>query len=254
MTNKLLLAAATVVLLFSACRDNNTETAKVDLNFRANFGDAPLTMFTRSYPYREGMNVKFQNFLFYISDVTLLREDGSEHKLTEVELLSFRNIQDDNAADQGISTASANVPVGNYTGIRMGVGIAPALNGTQPGDYKAGHPLTDNYWSWALGYIFTKIEGNADLDGDGNYDENAKLTFHIGANELYRTRTFSKAIEVKSGQPLSIPFKVDLESVLVKSDGNFLDFRVTRQDHTNDMDVARFIMDNLADAIQLRTQ
>lgn len=253
MIRKLLLPVAVLAMLLAGCRDKDKgETAQVDLNFQAVFGDAPLTMFTRSYPYPGGMNVKFQNFLFYISDVKLIREDGTSHKLSEVEMVAFKDIQEDAAAIAGVSKAKADVPAGTYKAVEMGIGIAPALNGTQPGDYRAGHPLTDNYWSWALGYIFTKVEGNADLDGDGNFDENAKLTFHIGANELYRTRTFEKNIVVRSGEPLSIPFEVDLRRVLVNDEGNYLDFQVIRQDHTNDMNVARFIFDNLDAAISVK--
>lgn len=238
------------IVLAASCGDKQTVNGLVSLQFKADFGGAPLTMFTRSYAYPGGMNVKFQNFLFYLSDVTLIADDGTEHKLSEVELITFKNIQDDAAAAAGIATIAAKVPPGNYKAVKMGIGIAPNLNGTQPGDYKPGHPLTDNYWSWALGYIFTKIEGNADLNGDGNYDENAKLTFHIGANELYRIKTFNTNFSVEAGKPLAIPFTVDLRRVLVNDAGNFLDFRTTRQDHTNDMNVARFIMDNLEGAIR----
>lgn len=242
---------ALTVLLAASCGNDNNETASVSLDFKARFGAAPLTMFTRAYAYPEGMNVRFQNFLFYVSDVELIREDGSAQKVSEVELISFKNIQDDAAAQKGIQISKSNIPPGNYKGIRFGIGVAPALNGTQPGDYKPGHPLTDNYWSWALGYIFTKIEGNADLDGDGNFNENAKLTFHIGANSLYRTKTFDKNLTVKAGETLRIPFQVDLRRVLITPQNIFLDFRSVRQDHTNDMNVARFIMDNLEQAVGL---
>ncbi len=253
MMRLLFIATLAAAVSFISCGDKkNSEAAKVDLNFKANFGDAPLAMFTRAYPYPEGLNVRFQNFLFYISDVVLIREDGSEHKLSEVELLGFKNIQDDAAAARGISTSSAEVPAGVYKGLRMGIGIAPALNGTQPGDYKPGHPLTDNYWSWALGYIFTKIEGNADLNGDGNFNENVKLTFHIGANELYKVKSFDKTFTVRAGEALTLPFQVDLRRVLVAPNGNFLDFRSIQQDHTNDMNVARFIMDNLFEAVRIQ--
>lgn len=238
------------IILAASCGDNKTDDGSVSLQFKADFGDAPLTMFTRSYAYPEGMNVKFQNFLFYVSDVTLIKEDGTEHALSEVELISFKDIQDYAAAAAGVVTKAAKVPPGNYKAVKMGIGIAPDLNGTQPGDYKPGHPLTDNYWSWALGYIFTKIEGNADLNGDGNYDENAKLTFHIGANSLYRVKTFNTNFSVETGEEVKLPFTLDLRKVLVNDAGNFLDFRVTRQDHTNDMNVAQFIIDNLNAAIR----
>jgi hypothetical protein len=252
MKRALFMLMIGLVFLSSCTDDKKTDNTEVSLQFVPVYGESPLTMFTRSYPYRDGMKVKLQNFLFYVSDITLIANDGTEQLLSEVALVSFKEIQDDAAAARGYLTDKIKIPAGTYKGLRMGIGIAPSLNATQPGDYRAGHPLTDNYWSWALGYIFTKIEGNADLNGDNNYDENAKLTFHIGANALYQTRTFDINLVVADGAHQEIGLTVDLEKVLVDEAGNYLDFRVVRQDHTNDMAVARFIMDNLARSISLR--
>lgn len=239
-------------LAISSCKgEGDTEKAPLTLRFRGDFGTEPLVMFANAYSYPGGMQVKFQNFLYYISDIHLIKEDGNRQPLAEVALVSFKDVQNQTTASQGVVIPDMEVPAGTYTGIGFGVGVAPSLNGTQPGDYKAGHPLTDNYWSWALGYIFTKIEGNADLNGDGSFDENAKLTFHIGANSLYQIKTLEKPIIVKPGEPIELPLRVDLKRVLVAPEGNYLDFSLIRQDHTNDMMVARFIMENLAEAITL---
>jgi hypothetical protein len=247
---KLLWFLLPLGLTIASCNgDKDLENAPLTLRFRGDFGTEPLTMFSNSYSYPGGMNVRFQNFLFYLSDIHLIKEDGSKQVLSEIALVSFKDVQDNATAAQGVILPEIAVPAGTYKGIGFGVGVAPTLNGSQPGDYKAGHPLTDNYWSWALGYIFTKIEGNADLNGDGNFNENAKLTFHIGANSLYETKRFDKSITVKAGEPLELPFRIDLRRVLVAPEGNYLDFAVTRQDHTNDMAVAGFIMNNLRAAI-----
>jgi hypothetical protein len=241
------------LIVLSACTpDKKAENTELELRFVPVYGADPLTMFTRSYVYRDGMHIKLQNFLFYLSDITLISSDGREELLSEVELISFKDIQTDAAAGLGYKTAKINIAPGSYRGLRMGIGIAPSLNATQPGDYRAGHPLTDNYWSWAMGYIFTKIEGNADLNGDNNYDENAKLTFHIGANALYQLKNYAIQLDIAEGESQEIAFSVDLEQVLIDEAGNYLDFRVIRQDHTNDMQVAQFIMQNLGRAIRLR--
>jgi len=211
-------------------------------------------MYAKEYPYEAGMKVRFQLFQFYISDFSLLRQtaNGTDTiKALDVALVSFENIQDPVKAAEGIKIEIKGVPAGKYTGAYMGLGVSPRLNGTNPGDYKPPHPLDGNYWSWAKGYVFTKIEGNADIKSDGKFSE--KLTFHIGENPYYRKKAFQGNFEIgESGTQLG--FNVNLRRVLVAGAGQFLDFRAVTADHTTNKDIARFIADNLEAAIEMRTK
>lgn len=249
MKKLLLILAVGAVFLASKCEDDNPQ-AQLNMNFKASFGTDPLVMFADDYSYEDGMDVKFQLFQFYISEITLLEDVSYETgpEILDVELVSFKNIQDASAAQTGIDISITDVPPGDYQGIRIGLGVAPDLNKTNTGDYTPGHPLSDHYWSLALGYVFTKIEGNADLDGQDNFEE--KLTFHIGTDDYYRTKTFSKPISIESGSNSNLNFTIDLKEVLV-NDSDYLNFRTTTQDHTNDAGIATFISDNLKEALKL---
>jgi hypothetical protein len=245
-----------LLLLFSACtRDDDTvsgERINLDLYFKGLYGDAPLLMYAREYPYEAGMQLRFQAFQFYISDFALLRKTASGTdtvRILDVALVSFENIQDPAKAAEGVRIAVQGVPAGNYVGAHMGIGVSPRLNATGPGDYKPPHPLDGNYWSWAKGYVFTKIEGNADIKGDGKFAE--KLTFHIGENPYYRQKAFQGTIEIGEAAN-QLQFDVDLRRVLVAEPGKFLDFRVVTADHTTNKDIARFIADNLQAAVEMR--
>lgn len=249
----MLFLVALMALTSFSCEDNTNTATEVDLemNFTGTFGDDPLMMYAQDYDYQAGMDLKFQLFQFYISDVKLLQETKSENSdvdLTDIQLVSFADVQSAEASSQGISINFQDVPAGTYSGIQFGLGVAPDMNATQPGDYAPGHPLDNHYWSWARGYVFTKIEGNADLDGDGVFEE--KLTFHIGENDYFRTLTIEQTIEIAEGAKLS--FNVDLEKVLIDAQGAFLDFSKVSQDHTNDANIASFIADNLGTAIELK--
>jgi hypothetical protein len=251
-TIPLLLFAFLFLSSFSCEEKTNTES-KVDLelNFKGNFGAEPLLMYDRAYAYQGGMDLKFQLFQFYISDVKLLKDTKSQADgvdLVDIELVSFADIQSTDKAAEGVRINVLDVPAGIYNGIQFGLGVAADLNATQPGDYAPPHPLDNHFWSWARGYVFTKIEGNADLDGDGIFEE--KLTFHIGENDYFRTLTIEQTIEVKEGAKLA--FTVDLEKILVDEQGEFLDFSKVSQDHTNNAAIARFIADNLAKSIELK--
>lgn len=253
---KLFITLFSLLFLLAATSCNQEEAptgpGEVALNFKGYFGEAPLLMYERDYTYEADMVTKFQLFHFYVSDVELLPEDpnsGQPIKILDVDLVSFKDVQDENAARTGYTIRTESAPPGRYSGLRFGIGLSPELNKTQPGDYGPGHVLTDNYWSWAMGYVFFKIEGNADVNQDGDFEE--KLTFHIGLDDFYRTKSFERPLEVKSSQTLELDFAVDLRKVLAPSQSEFVDFRQVTQDHTNDRELARFLADNLARAIEI---
>lgn len=251
MKKLLFILVLGLTFMASKCEDDSNPQGQIDMNFKASFGTEPLVMFADDYPYEDGMDVKFQLFQFYISEITLLKDlnDGTGTEILDVELVSFKDIQDAAAAEQGIDITIADIPPGEYQGIRIGLGVDPDLNKTNTGDYTPGHPLSDHYWSAALGYVFTKIEGNADLEGNGDFQE--KLTFHIGTDPYFRSKTFTKPMTIEAGGIADLNFTIDLRDILVDSDGEYLDFRTTPQDHTNDADVAAFISDNLKEALKL---
>ncbi len=244
--------ASLAMLLFFSCTEKKDETTKVDVNFtvKSTFDDLPLQMYNQTYSYDAGMKLRLQNFQFYLSDIVLLKEsrdDADSVKLSEIVLATFRNVQSPDAATKGIRFTFKDIPAGTYKGLRVGIGVAPRLNATSPNSYTPPHPLDDNYWSWALGYVFTKLEGNADVIGDGKFAE--KLTFHIGGNEFYRKKTFFKNIVLKPGES-NLELKVDLHKVLAIGGSQFVDFRKVTQDHTNDKVLAKFFADNLLNALE----
>lgn len=244
------LAASAALLLAANCKGGETfEPETVEINFKSTFDNAPLVMYESAYPYEAGMAIKLQLFQFYLSNIAMQREDGSFVPLKDVALISFKDILTPAAAAEGITLEMGELATGHYKGIRVGVGVAPNLNSTSPANYTPPHPLDDNYWSAATGYVFTKIEGNADTSGTGQFP--AKLTFHSGANNIYKEKIFEKHVEVKEGSPLQLNFSVDLKKVLSKGPSDFLDFRQITQDHSNNPDVYTFIADNLFDALVL---
>ncbi len=243
-------------VLFTGCDDdddNDVANANVNLQFLATFDGEPLVMYDREYDYLEGMRVRFQLFQYYISDVQLVRQDGQGNtELVDIDLVAYGEVTTDAQAQEGIQISLTEVPPGEYSGIRMGLGVSQDLNATQPGDYAPGHPLSGHYWSASTGYVFTKIEGNADLDGDGNFSE--KLTFHIGTNPAYREVSFNAPIAIGSGETVGMQFTVDVMDVLSDGQGQFVDFRQVATDHTNDMELVNFLSDNLVNALQMQQQ
>jgi hypothetical protein len=244
-----LLATA---FLFASCESDPEEVqGKVNLNFQATYQDAPLVMFDEVYTYPDGSPVKIKLFNYYVSDITLMADGAGEDQLiSEVELIDYAEVYDVNTAAEGLTINLDNIKPGVYTGVRIGLGLTGQLNATQPGEYEAGHPLSDNFWSWARGYVFAKIEANADIDGDGQFSD--KLTYHIGSDDLFTTLEMPKSIVVKAGEPAQLNFTVDLYDVL-NNNGNYLDISEASntQDHTNNEAIYGFLWENLSSAFKV---
>lgn len=239
------------LLLWNCSEEASIEKADITLTFKGVYEGTPLTMLSDAYAYEDGMNLKFQLIQYYLSDLTLSQKNTVDgvHKLVDIASINFGEMYTENLALEGLQITIPDIPVGNYDELQYGLGVTPDLNATSPADYEIGHPLSDNYWSWAMGYVFFKIEGNADLEGQGDFAE--KLTFHIGTNEMYRAVSVTGNFDHSLDQPLELTFELDVHELLVDDGGQYLNFRETPIDHTNDRALGNKLADNLVKAVQI---
>lgn len=245
-----------VLLSFTVFTCNNetpiVPSADVTLRVIGTFNGLPLQMYNQNYEYTDGVKIKFQLFNFYLSDLYLTKGAGPEGDkvlLSEVVLINFKDIQFLSSSEKGVEVVFKNIPMGNYTGFQAGVGVAPRLNATGPASYPPPHPLDDNYWSWAAGYVFSKIEGNADLDNSGKFA--TKLTFHSGGDAFYKQVSWTKPLLI-SKESSEIVLTIDVKDILWKDQNNFLDFRKITTDHSVNKDLVSFLMTNLQQGLKYR--
>lgn len=233
------------VVLLMGCNNNDPvqpTQQDLELNFKALYGDDPLVLF-QEYDYQAGTKTLFQLYQFYLSDIRLIRADGSAEAISDIELVSFEQTTTPASAEAGVTVALEDIPAGDYVKIQMGIGVDPELNKTTPSEYEPGHPLSDNYWSAAKGYIHSKIEGRSDtLSGDG-FDNG--ITFHTGSDALYTIVEFDIQLTIDERQPAPLQFTSDLRSVLIQENGEFIDFRQYSVDHHSKAEVFEFIGRNL---------
>ncbi len=247
-----LLLVCVSILFFAACENDNTSSSgDVELNFRAEFDSQPLQIFDVAYPYPEGMSMKFQLFQFYLSDIELVRADATTVPLSEVELVRFQDFTTLAEAEQGVTLQFTDVPDGEYTAIRFGLGVNPTMNALDPTNFQQPHPLDDtNYWSWATGYVFSKIEASVDTLGNGAFDTG--VSYHVGNDSLYTIMTYQRPLNVRADQSNRMSFSVDVQDVLIDN-GNYLDFRKREEQlvHANKPHIHSFLWRNLESALQM---
>ena len=116
-----------------------------------------------------GADLTPMDFRFYVHDVRLVRDDGTEVAVQldddgmwqngEVALLDFENGCGDmgnaDLNDRIIGTA----PSGNYTGLRFKMGVPESLNHADASVAEPPLNLTSLFWNWNGGYKFIRIDG-----------------------------------------------------------------------------------------------
>lgn len=244
-----------ILISLAACQDKEEiKTGGLELVFKGTFGTDPLYMFDRSYDYRDDAKIKWQLFQFFLSDLELVSgEDGlNNHLLSQVESVNFGDIQSESEALEGYKIRFNDIQVGSYSALQFGLGVSPELNATQPNDYDPSEPLAtiSSYWEAASSYIFTKMEGNADLDNDGQFGEDEeKITYHLGADDLFFSRTLPYRIEIQENNTTSVVINVNLRKALEnETSGEYIDFRQTPRDHHKNPDIYNFVIPQLRES------
>jgi hypothetical protein len=188
-----------------------TPTAgKVELRLEHIFGSEDETFALNNVDYYVtslGDSVKFNTFKYYISNIELLKADGSSFKQPE----SYFLVDASNEASNKLQIP--NVPPADYTGIRFLLGVDSTRNvsGAQEGALSQANGM---FWTWNSGYIFSKAEGiSPQVSGMGN-----SFTLHVGgftgSNKAIQTKTITfngEKLTVNGTREAEIHLTVDVK-------------------------------------------
>jgi methanobactin biosynthesis MbnP-like protein len=273
MRKLIFLSLFSTLFIISSCDDdspNIEQTGKIELIVKANY-NGELFQTQKEYEYIPGMLIKFTEFDFYVANINLLEDENStdETELSDVDFinLSFDVTQTDQAL-LGDTISTKNVPVGSYSAFKIGFGLPADLNRTRPSDYGEGDVMNTatHFWSPLNSYIFSKIEGFSDNNGNGIFEatEGEGIRFHLGQDEVYTERILypTDPIVIKDGETLKLILNIDVKKLFnmpldqfdVNGD-NLLDIEVHNESH-GDTEAQEFMIDkqlmrNFSDAITL---
>lgn len=185
--------------LSSCKKDSETEPA-IDPNktgmFEIKFDNIMgLDDFTLEKDYTNAAGETFNvNFLqYYISNIVLKAEDGSEYVVPQEE--SYFLVKEHDAATQNIQLS--NIPEGNYNEVMFTIGVDSLRNTMSPSqrtgvlDVGVEGAGKEMYWSWNSGYIFFKMEGNSTAIETTDTNPDGKFRYHIGGFGGYETPMFT---------------------------------------------------------------
>lgn len=217
-------------LAITACRKQTAvlvDTASLNLSFRATYGNETLVLDNeQAYDY-EGTQVKFSKVNFYLANLVAINDDG-ETELSEVQFIDLALTHNTlTEAEKGTVMNFSKVPIGLYKYFGLGVGVPNDLNKTNPSDYATSHPLGANNSSEYLedwnGYIFVRIEGQYDQDGDGFGSNDINFSYQIGGREnLYRPIEFESTLAFSAGETINLDFELDIKRLFTRPAGSLI--------------------------------
>lgn len=250
-----------LAFLAFSCKDDEggtTATATVNLNFRALYNDQPLVLY-QSLDYPDGSKIRFQNFNFFISKITLLGEGTTpDHELSEAEFVDFQDNTDLAAAQLPQAYEFQEVPSGTYRGIKIGFGVPASQNNEDAGKLSEDNPLREHFsshfWSDWGSFIFMKSEGIYDLNGDGLFNQSDRgFEHHPGTDEVYTTVEKLKTITLEKGQVFDLDLTADIYDIYVEN-GAALDLQDPLNKDTqdaSDLPLAIKLMNHWNEALKL---
>ncbi|PIF43369.1 hypothetical protein CLU96_0277 [Chryseobacterium sp. 52] len=156
----------------SSCRNNDdeeevitdTNPGKLQVKFENGFnnlGNIVLNQTTQASA--NGQKHQFSTLKYVISNITLIDENGAEFKYHYNDPDKGAFIVDQAEAVAGVNYINlTEIPKNNYKKIRIGLGVSQTaylIGQDGQGIFWQKAKTAGMAWSWAAGYIFTKLEG-----------------------------------------------------------------------------------------------
>ena len=234
---ELALGTLMILILFS-CGDDNKDLV---LNFKLENNSEPVVMF-QEYEFggTGGLPFELTRFSFFVSDVNATI-DGETQNFKEVDYVDLSESHSSlEKAQEGFEYMIGETE-GEATAVSFNIGLTSDQNSTLPTDYPSSNVMsrTSEYWSGWNSYVFIKMEGNIDMDGDGVKEKGFAL--HLGTDEVMRPTSGAYS----DNQTLTF----DLQKIF-SCNGDIYDIEGTPMIHSlSQIDKAIELADNIACSI-----
>jgi hypothetical protein len=166
------------VLFISSCKKDDDATTssagtsayaagEVSLAFDNIAGTTHLDVTgATNYTNSSGETFSVTKFRYYVSNVSMIKEDGSVYDVPNQVFLI------DESDTSSLEAVLQNIPGGKYKGVEYTIGVdsSRTVSGAQQGALDVSNGM---YWDWNSGYIFLKLEGTCAAAGGDFF-------YHIG--------------------------------------------------------------------------
>jgi len=191
------------------------------LDFQMKAGNEHISI-DEEFNDNNGHEILVSKFQFYVSNIAIESASGTK-QLAEIGLVDLDTAASENPeAPKWYPSLEFDIDPGMYTGVAFDIGVPANLNKIDPTLYAADQALsiTPNlYWGWQSMYIFVKIEGQFDRDGDGEIE--TPFFFHTGLDELFiDLPAFAASFEIVENQKKKLVVNLDVVKLFGQIDMN----------------------------------
>lgn len=248
--SKIFLVAITASLSIVSCKEDVKEEFTPEgtssIEFIVTDGNQEIGLNNHT-DLSTGYDFTFSLFKAYVSNITLVKSDGTtEVLLKDVALLDLGTTNS--------NSIKLEIPDGNYTSLRIGYGLDPVQNDSDPTSFDEDHPLSNvQSMSWPMiKYRFVKLEGYAiSLTDSSEY----LVSIHPGTDPLYQVRTYDlDDLKVEDGFDNSFNVSIDINHIF---DGPFgvIDFATDNANQVHmtptDSHIGKMFMENMVSMAKL---
>ena len=229
MKNSLLALSAVFALFMTSCSNDDdvtseealTGSGEISLTYDNGFNGNDLVLGTANAANANGETITINRFNYIISNIRLVNKDGEEFVYAKDD--SYFIINQENEEDQ---VALADVPAGEYTTLKFGVGVDQEkyLQGAEgQGDFLTLAEENNMMWSWQAGYKFLNFEGTFT---SATITEATEFKIHMGSHgsslDNYKEVTLElpESVVVGDGIDSNIHLKIDASKILAGATTN----------------------------------
>lgn len=242
--NKLMLGILILALTttFYSCDDDDVSRLDSDVAFEFDYSIAGEDFDYNQVYDINGTAVSFQTVQFYVGGIKLHPEEGEAVEVEGKYLL---------VSPTSGAQAVVNVDKKHYHMAEFFVGVAPEENDQTQDDFDSRDSETDPLarqttppmnWNWDAGYIFVRIDGMIDLNGDGTPE--TVMEYHLGKEPFRRMIAKDLHTDIEDDNQ-TLTFGLDVAALFTGIDLT-QDYSV----HTGDnLATSAVFADNIADAI-----
>ncbi len=226
---KILVGTVFMVASVFGLSSAQNNMVKHDLKINLRVGNAPLEL-GKTYKTSAGAEYSVDLLKFYVSNVQLVKADGSSHSVPGLSLTSFENAATNSMAGkmleggqvynakttQAQTMFSISAPAGDYKGVRFEIGVPKELNHRDASTVAMPLGLESGmFWAWNPGYIFFRIEGKTMVDG-----KTQPWLLHMGTDNwrlnINQFDLTTNKIKVLVDGKNSTTVQLDLEKIFAK--------------------------------------
>ena len=252
-----LLAAFTLFVAGDCNREDDDlpelETGTLEVTYKAVFAGETFSTGAQTYDYdgSGSTTVRFDKFDFFVHEVNASGSGTEDNELDEVDFFDFTFL-DAEAAANGFTRIYSNVPVGNYSGFNLKVGVPSDENDRFCTECADTHPLSreSHWWPAWESYIFQKLEGKADTNGDGVTDD-VIFSYHTGTDAAARSVNLMTDFAVNGGETTRLTILFDVQQLFVRGSDFYTLDTGTHSDSDAAMAMIKGFMDQYPSAFSV---